>query len=111
MEVAQIVLICAFSMQLETVAAFLAGHHAGDTGPGGSAKGPCAIAGMFGCAPAAASEEYGEVIRFLIKYQHVSNNCMCLLSSYKYDLISFLKQPWYPTDSAGIAPWPTTLAS
>ena len=51
-------------MQLETVAAFLAGHHAGDTGPGGSAKGPCAIAGMFGCSPAAASEEYGEVIRF-----------------------------------------------
>jgi hypothetical protein len=26
-------------------------------------------------------------------------------------LISFLKQPWYPTDDAGIAPWPTTLAS
>lgn len=49
--------------QLETVAAFLAGHHAGDTGPGGSSKGPCAIAGMMGCAPVAASEEYGEVRR------------------------------------------------
>ena len=47
--------------RLETVAAFLAGHHPGDTGPGGSSKGPCAIAGMFGCAPAAASEEYGSV--------------------------------------------------
>ena len=51
----------ASAVQLESVAAFLAGHHAGDTGPGGSAKGPCAIAGMFGCAPAAASEEYGSV--------------------------------------------------
>ncbi len=62
-----------FLMQLETVAAFLAGHHAGDTGPGGSAKGPCAIAGMFGCAPAAASEEYGEVCRcrFLLKSIHL----------------------------------------
>eukprot|EP00285_Hemiselmis_virescens_P015396 CAMPEP_0173392110 /NCGR_PEP_ID=MMETSP1356-20130122/18765_1 /TAXON_ID=77927 ORGANISM="Hemiselmis virescens, Strain PCC157" /NCGR_SAMPLE_ID=MMETSP1356 /ASSEMBLY_ACC=CAM_ASM_000847 /LENGTH=69 /DNA_ID=CAMNT_0014349829 /DNA_START=13 /DNA_END=222 /DNA_ORIENTATION=- len=65
--------------QLETVAAFLAGHHAGDTGPGGSSKGGCAIAGMMGCAPAAASEEYGS--------------------------------PWYPTDGAGIAPWPTTMSS
>jgi hypothetical protein len=54
--------VCAFMRaQLETVAAFLAGHHPGDTGPGGSSKGPCAIAGMFGCAPAAASEEYGSV--------------------------------------------------
>ena len=44
--------------RLETVAAFLAGHHPGDTGPGGSSKGPCAIAGMFGCAPAASDEEY-----------------------------------------------------
>lgn len=50
-----------FALQLESVAAFLAGHHAGDTGPGGSAKGPCAIAGLFGCSPAAAAEEYGEV--------------------------------------------------
>jgi hypothetical protein len=47
--------------QLTTVAAYLAGHHAGDTGPGGSSKGPCAIAGMFGCAAAAASVEYGSV--------------------------------------------------
>ena len=46
-------------MRRETVAAFLAGHHPGDTGARGSSKGPCAIAGMFGCAPAAASEEYG----------------------------------------------------
>jgi len=54
--------VCVFvRSQLETVAAFLAGHHPGDTGPGGSSKGPCAIAGMFGCAPAAASEEYGSV--------------------------------------------------
>lgn len=54
--------VCVFlRAQLETVAAFLAGHHPGDTGPGGSSKGPCAIAGMFGCAPAAASEEYGSV--------------------------------------------------
>lgn len=53
-------------MQLETVAAFLAGHHPGDTGPGGSSKGPCAIAGMFGCAPAAASEEYGSVRFFCL---------------------------------------------
>ena len=56
-------------LQLESVAAFLAGHHAGDTGPGGSAKGPCAIAGMFGCSPAAASEEYGEVNPFLDMFQ------------------------------------------
>jgi len=26
-------------------------------------------------------------------------------------LIWDLLQPWYPTDGAGIAPWPTTLAS
>eukprot|EP00293_Proteomonas_sulcata_P018637 CAMPEP_0184297792 /NCGR_PEP_ID=MMETSP1049-20130417/8670_1 /TAXON_ID=77928 /ORGANISM="Proteomonas sulcata, Strain CCMP704" /LENGTH=122 /DNA_ID=CAMNT_0026607683 /DNA_START=115 /DNA_END=484 /DNA_ORIENTATION=+ len=45
--------------QLMSVEEHLAGHHAGDTGPGGSAVGaPCAIAGMFGCAPFASSDEY-----------------------------------------------------
>lgn len=65
--------------RLETVAAFLAGHHPGDTGPGGSSKGPCAIAGMFGCAPAAASEEYGSV-SFCEKAIKI-NICMVLHSS------------------------------
>jgi hypothetical protein len=99
-------------MQLETVAAFLAGHHAGDTGPGGSAKGPCAIAGMFGCSPAAASEEYGEVIRFGLSSCSKTTVVSLILSTLNEGfLISFLEQPWYPTDDAGIAPWPTTLAS
>ena len=45
--------------QLTSVDAYLAGHHAGDTAPGGFAVGaPCSIAGMFGCAPAASSDEY-----------------------------------------------------
>jgi hypothetical protein len=67
------------TLNKETVAAFLTVYAGGDTGPGGSAKGPCAIPGMFGCAPAAASAEYGA--------------------------------PWYPSDGAGIAPWPIYLAS
>eukprot|EP00960_Hanusia_phi_P040878 754700-Hanusia_phi.AAC.7 len=45
--------------QLTSVEEYIAGHHAGDTAPGGFAVGaPCAIAGMFGCAPAASDEEY-----------------------------------------------------
>ena len=46
-------------VQLMSVEEHIAGHHAGDTGPGGWAVGaPCSIAGMFGCSPAASSEEY-----------------------------------------------------
>ena len=49
----------ALCVQLMSVEEHIAGHHAGDTGPGGWAVGaPCSIAGMFGCSPAASSEEY-----------------------------------------------------
>jgi len=66
---------CAWSMlltcdcsrwQLMGVEAFLAHHHAGDVGPppawGGIADdgpdAPCAVAGMFGCAPMNSSYDY-----------------------------------------------------
>mmetsp|Transcript_27281 Transcript_27281/g.61921 ORF Transcript_27281/g.61921 Transcript_27281/m.61921 type:complete len:87 (-) Transcript_27281:98-358(-) len=51
--------------QLQTVDEYLAGHHAGDTGVppewggvGDSVNGPCAIAGMFGCAPVNSTNDY-----------------------------------------------------
>jgi hypothetical protein len=54
------------SFQLMGVEAFIAHHHAGDVGPppvwGGIADdgpdAPCAIAGMFGCAPMNSTYDY-----------------------------------------------------
>ena len=53
-------------VQLMGVEAFLAHHHAGDVGPppawGGIADdgpdAPCAVAGMFGCAPMNSTYDY-----------------------------------------------------
>ena len=55
-----------WSEQLMGVEAFLAHHHAGDVGPppawGGIADdgpdAPCAVAGMFGCAPMNSTYDY-----------------------------------------------------
>ena len=55
-----------FASQLMGVEAFIAHHHAGDVGPppvwGGIADdgpdAPCAIAGMFGCAPVNTTYDY-----------------------------------------------------
>jgi len=55
-----------FCAQLMGVEAFLAHHHAGDVGPppawGGIADdgpdAPCAVAGMFGCAPMNSTYDY-----------------------------------------------------
>ncbi|KAJ1491470.1 hypothetical protein T484DRAFT_1933231 [Baffinella frigidus] len=47
-------------IKLQSMEEHQAGRHAGDTGPGGSSKGPCAIAGMFGCTSAGSTEEYGQ---------------------------------------------------
>ena len=61
------VLVCRMYFQkLMGVEAFLAHHHAGDVGPppawGGIADdgpdAPCAVAGMFGCAPMNSTYDY-----------------------------------------------------
>ena len=59
-------LLYLISQKLMGVEAFLAHHHAGDVGPppawGGIADdgpdAPCAVAGMFGCAPMNSTSDY-----------------------------------------------------
>ena len=60
------------------------------------------LRGSAGCAGGGWFSLWSFGLRFLRPCSHA-----CALLS----VVFVCWQPWYPTDGAGIAPWPTTLAS